>query len=100
MRWCPLQDPEQRPLITEVKDALLAYARLHFKSQSPEEAMVLKHMKERALLNQILPPKVTPSHFICLPPTKHNKVRYLFTIPVCNTCNSDCDINIYIVVLM
>ena len=47
-----------RPLITEVKDVLLEYARLHFKSQSPAEAMATKHMKERALLDQILPPKV------------------------------------------
>lgn len=53
-----LQDPEQRPRITEVKDALLEYARLHFKSTSPAEAMAMKHMKERALLDQILPPKV------------------------------------------
>ena len=55
---CVRQDPDQRPLITEVKDALLEYARLHFKSDSPGEAMAMKHMKERALLDQILPPKV------------------------------------------
>jgi len=60
-----MQDPDKRPLITEVKDALLEYARLHFKSQSPAEAMAMKHMKERALLDQILPPKVSLScHFI------------------------------------
>ena len=52
------QDPEKRPMITEVKDALLEFARLHFNSQSPAEAMALKHAKERALLDQILPPKV------------------------------------------
>jgi len=56
-----VQDPEKRPLITEVKDALLEYARLHFKSRSPAEAMAMKHMKERALLDQILPPKVRPA---------------------------------------
>ena len=55
-----MQDPERRPQITEVKDALLEYARLHFKSDSPAEAMAMKHMKERALLDQILPPKVKP----------------------------------------
>lgn len=53
-----MQEPDKRPPITEVKDALLEYARLHFNSQSPAEAMALKHMKERALLDQILPPKV------------------------------------------
>ena len=53
------QDPDKRPLITEVKDALLEFARLHFNSQSPAEAMALKHVKERALLDQILPPKVS-----------------------------------------
>ncbi len=56
-----VQDPEKRPLITEVKDTLLEYARLHFKSRSPAEAMAMKHMKERALLDQILPPKVRPT---------------------------------------
>ena len=45
-------------MITEVKDKLLDYARVHFGSRSPNEAMALKHMKERALLDQILPPKV------------------------------------------
>ncbi|DBA66841.1 TPA: hypothetical protein ACH3X2_001975 [Trebouxia sp. C0005] len=59
MQQCWHQDPEQRPRITEVKDALLEYARLHFKSTSPAEAMAMKHMKERALLDQILPPKVS-----------------------------------------
>lgn len=54
-----VQDPDKRPLITEVKDALLEFARLHFNSHSPAEAMALKHMKERALLDQILPPKVS-----------------------------------------
>ncbi|KAL0044703.1 hypothetical protein WJX82_006155 [Trebouxia sp. C0006] len=59
MQQCWHQDPEKRPLITEVKDTLLEYARLHFKSRSPAEAMAMKHMKERALLDQILPPKVS-----------------------------------------
>ncbi|KAL3158747.1 hypothetical protein ABBQ32_011475 [Trebouxia sp. C0010 RCD-2024] len=59
MQQCWHQDHEKRPLITEVKDVLLEFARLHFNSQSPAEAMALKHMKERALLDQILPPKVS-----------------------------------------
>ena len=45
-------------MITEVKDKLLEYARVHFGGRSPNEAMAMKHMKERALLDQILPPKV------------------------------------------
>ena len=55
---CFVQDPEKRPQVTEVKDVLLEFARLHFNNQSPAEAMALKHAKERALLDQILPPKV------------------------------------------
>ena len=61
-----VQDPEMRPLITEVKDTLLEYARLHFKSRSPAEAMAMKHVKERALLDQILPPKVCPAWLLCV----------------------------------
>ena len=40
----------------------MEFARLHFNSLSPAEAMVLKHAKERALLDQILPPKVRSAH--------------------------------------
>ena len=37
---------------------LLTYAHTHFQNRSPAEALALKHAKEKALLDQILPPKV------------------------------------------
>ena len=54
-----LQDPEQQPSINEVKDELLKFAHTHFQSRTPAEALALKHAKEKALLDQILPPKVS-----------------------------------------
>lgn len=53
-----VQDPKQRPSINDVKDELLRFAHTHFQSRTPAEALALKHAKERALLDQILPPKV------------------------------------------
>ena len=49
-------------MIGEVKDKLTEYARIHFAGRSATEAMALKHKKERALLDQILPPKVVFRH--------------------------------------
>lgn len=54
-----MQVPEQRPSINEVKDELLRFAHTHFQSRTPAEALALKHAKEKALLDQILPPKVS-----------------------------------------
>lgn len=48
-----------RPSINDVKDELLRFAHTHFQSRTPAEALALKHAKERALLDQILPPKVS-----------------------------------------
>ena len=54
----PLQDAAQRPDFPTIKQRLIEFASENFQC-SADEAMRTKHLKERALLDQILPPKVS-----------------------------------------
>ena len=54
---CWLQDAAQRPGFPTIKQRLTEFAAETFQC-SAEEAVRAKHLKERALLDQILPPKV------------------------------------------
>ena len=53
-----VQDAAQRPDFPTIKQRLLQFASENFQC-SADEALRLKHTKERALLDQILPPKVS-----------------------------------------
>lgn len=52
-----IQEAAQRPDFPEIKQRLLQFASENFQC-SADEALRLRHTKERALLDQILPPKV------------------------------------------
>lgn len=52
------QDVSQRPDFPEIKQRLLQFASENFQCPA-DEALRLKHTKERALLDQILPPQVS-----------------------------------------
>lgn len=52
------QDAAKRPDLTTIKARLVKFAAENFQC-SADEALRSKHLKERALLDQILPPKVS-----------------------------------------
>lgn len=53
-----VQDAAQRPDFPTIKQRLVDFAAENFQC-SADEALRAKHLKERALLDQILPPKVS-----------------------------------------
>lgn len=53
-----MQDAAQRPDFPTIKQRLVDFAAENFQC-SADEALRAKHLKERALLDQILPPKVS-----------------------------------------
>ena len=55
---CYAQDAAQRPDFPSIKQRLVDFAAENFQC-SADEALRAKHLKERALLDQILPPKVS-----------------------------------------
>lgn len=55
---CCMQDAAKRPDFPQIKQRLVDFAAENFQC-SADEALRAKHLKERALLDQILPPKVS-----------------------------------------